>query len=390
MDRRQFVSLGAGAVSLALTSKTVVDVPVGEYTHTAPTRSVIPVVGDGTWVWTKPPEDQTGYLEPRPFELKVGVEITGRGNATNIQATTPVPLPLPEQAIDSASIDKFGCEADFRQLAPEAGQLLLAAPAIVKGQKLGASATIKLTLHKEYFAHEKDKFPQSQPRAPKDFAKQYLYDSPGIQTRAAELQELAKKVGGQIDHPWDKAKAFHAWVWENIRPQIGPYTSVVAALRDRVGDCEEHAAVFTALCRASQIPARLVWVPNHNWAEFYLADESGKGHWIPAHTSAYSWFGWTGVHELVLQKGDSIKVPEKGKPQRLLEDWMQWVGVRPTARWFAEFRPLPRAEGADVGPGARSKDAKGEWLIAGTHELDRYLRDGVDSAARVGLKLQRQ
>ena len=27
--------------------------------------------------------------------------------------------------------------------------------------------------------------------------------------------------------------------------------------------------MLVALCRAGGIPARLVWVPNHNWAEFY-------------------------------------------------------------------------------------------------------------------------
>ena len=105
-----------------------------------------------------------------------------------------------------------------------------------------------------------------------------------------QVKQLAAKIAGQIGHPWDKAKAFHDWVWNNIEARIGYYTSVVEAIRDRVGDCEERAAVFVALCRVSGIPARLVWVPNHNWAEFYLKDHQGKGHWIPSHTSAYSWF----------------------------------------------------------------------------------------------------
>jgi hypothetical protein len=354
----------------------------GEYRQLGPTRSLIPVVGDGRWVWTKPPEGQTGYLEPRPFELKVGIELTGRGNATGIQATTPVPVPLPEQQVERATVEKAGCLADFRRLAPQAGQLLLASPAIVKGQTIRAVATMRLTLSKSYHAFEKEQFPQQQPRISKQLASQYLHDSPGIQTRAGEVKDLANKIAGRMAHPWDKAYAFYKWVWENIRPQIGPYTSVLAAIDKRVGDCEERAAVFTALCRVSGIPARLVWVPNHNWAEFLVTDESGKGHWIPAHTSAYSWFGWTGVHELVLQKGDSIKIPEKRKPQRLMEDWMQWLGARPEARWFAELRPLPPNDDADAGPGARSKNERGEWVVAGTHKLDSYLRDGSQSAAR--------
>lgn len=388
MQRRRFLHAGAGALAGGLVGSAGIlqfsgSRQADEFTHVASTRSIIPVVGDGKWVWNKPPQDETGYLEPRPFALKVGIEITGRGNATGIKATTPVPLPLPEQSVDSATINKVGCLADFRRLTPEAGQLILAAPSVRKGQKIGAVGNIRLTLHKQYHGFEKEQFPKDLPRFPREFARQYLYDSPGIQVRAAEVKDLAKKVGGQIKHPWDKALAFHRWVWENIRSRVGRYTSVVAAIRDGVGDCEEHASVFVALCRASGIPARLVWVPNHNWAEFLLVDEGGKEHWIPAHTSCYTWFGWTGAHELVLQKGDSIDLPEKRKSQRLLEDWMQWVGVRPEARWWAQLRPLPLDEGADPGPGARDKDEKGEWVVVGNHELDAYLRDGARAASRL-------
>jgi hypothetical protein len=145
-------------------------------------------------------------------------------------------------------------------------------------------------------------------------------------------------------------------------------------LENRVGDCEEMAAVFVALCRSMSIPARLVWVPNHNWAEFYLEDEKGTGHWIPAHTACYSWFGWTGVHELVLQKGDRAYVPEQHKKIRLLEDWSQWSGGKPRSQFSAEIKPLPPSEGQDAGPGHRIKDKTGEWKVAGDHPLDRYAR----------------
>jgi hypothetical protein len=134
--------------------------------------------------------------------------------------------------------------------------------------------------------------------------------------------------------------------------------------------------VFVALCRASGIPARLVWVPNHNWAEFYLVDHAGEGHWIPSHTSAYSWFGWTGAHEMVLQKGDNVAVPEKSKAQRLLADWLQWSGSQPKVHFLASIKPVAASLADDAGPGARSKDAKGEWVLDGTHALDAYLRDG--------------
>ena len=82
---------------------------------------------------------------------------------------------------------------------------------------------------------------------------------------------------------------------------------------------------------------------------------------------------------MVLQKGDRISVPEKNKPQRLLADWMQWLGGKPEVNYFAELRPLPDRDGEDAGPGARSKDPRGKWLVSGKHRLDEYLRDGPRS-----------
>ena len=112
----------------------------------------------------------------------------------------------------------------------------------------------------------------------------------------------------------------------------------------------------------------------------------GQPHWIPAHTSCYPWFGWTGAHELVLQKGDKIPVPEKRRPLRLLADWMQWQGARPEVRYLAELRPIASEPNQDAGPGARSKDAKGEWVVVGKHSLDPYLRDGSRGLARAQLQ----
>jgi transglutaminase-like putative cysteine protease len=134
------------------------------------------------------------------------------------------------------------------------------------------------------------------------------------------------------------------------------------------------AGVFVALCRSVNIPARLVWVPNHAWAEFYLTDHDGLGHWIPAHTACYSWFGFTGAHELVLQKGDRLIVPQRGRQPRLLDDWMRWSGTKPKVRYVAEINPEPAVAGGEAGPGARRKDEKGEWLLVGKHAQDKYLR----------------
>ena len=374
--RRSMFVLGAAGVAGVFESRLPCRAPVSDQNGPTPdVRSLIPVVGDGKWVWTEAPENQTGYLEPRRYEATIGVELRGTGQTRELRATTTVPVELPEQRVEQTDIDAQGCQATLRRLTPSAGQLLLTAGGLSRGQTIVAAVRYSLTLFKAYQGFTKGRFPVAQ-QIPASLRTNYLGNSPGIQTHHRSVSKLATEVAGQIEHPWDKAKAYHEWVWSEIKPRVQYYTTVVTAIRDRIGDCEERAAIFVALCRASGIPARLVWVPNHNWAEFYLNDLDGQGHWIPAHTSAYPWFGWTGVHEMVLQKGDRVHVPEKRRPQRLLADWMQWQGRKPHVRYFAELKPQPNAPEGAPGPGTRSKDTKGEWLVAGNHALDRVLRDG--------------
>jgi len=376
MDRRRFLKLGLGAVVCGRVDALGSDQRdlQSEAMPAPPAFSVIPVVGDGKWIWTRPPQGETGYLEPRPFLLNIGIELVGQGNGTQIKATTPLPVDCPEQRLEGGQMKTRGCEAEVSDVGEYARQLCLYAPHIAPGQTISASIGYKATICKQYHNYQRGQFPQKQ-TVPADVQKQYLGDSPGIQTRNKEVRDLLRSLAGDLKHPWDLAEKFAAWIPSNIRPQIGSYTSVIAALEKRVGDCAEMSAVFVALCRAAGIPARLVWVPNHNWSEMYLVDNSGKGHWIPVHTACYSWFGWTGAHELVIQKGDRLRLPDRGSRFfRLQEDWMQWGGHRPSARYLAELTPQPAKIGEDPGPGARRKINSGEWKLVGNHPLDHYMR----------------
>ena len=337
------------------------------------THSVVPVVGDGRWTWNKPPADERGYLEPRSYRLKVGVQWEGTGSSNLLRATTPVPVDYPEQKIISQRLDTNGCEAQVRKLSEGAGELLVVANQLFAGQTISAIVEYELELRKQYHAYTADPFPAEQ-KVPTDVRRQYLQDSPGIESSAKVVRTLAQDLKKRHEHPWDQALAFFNWVRQNIQPQLGPYTSVSTALNTQRGDCEEMAGVFIALCRAVGIPARLVWVPNHAWSEFYLIDREGQGHWIPAHTACYLWFGYTGAHELVLQKGDRVQLPERRKQLRLMEDWMQWSGAKPRVRYAAELTPLPPKEGDDPGPGGRRKDEQGKWHLLGDHPLNRYTR----------------
>ncbi len=337
-----------------------------------PTHSVTPVVGDGRWIWRQPPAEDRGYLEPRAFELTTTIRWTGTGDAGELSATTVLPPAFDEQEILSSDISTDGCTAEVRALDAGASQLIAASPRIGAGQIIEASIRQQLRLYKSYFAYEREQFPTEQQLDP-SIAKSFLGNSPGIQLRGRRVRELAAQLGETALHPWDRARTFFEWTRANIRGQIGAYTSVDEALKNRVGDCEELAGVFIALCRVSGIPARLVWVPNHAWAEFYLVDRAGVGHWIPAHTAAYPWFGWTGVHEVVLQKGDRIRLPESNRSVRLLADWHRWIGAKPRVDFTAELKPLGETEDA-AGPGARQKQPDGRWALVRRHSADRWMR----------------
>jgi hypothetical protein len=275
-------------------------------------------------------------------------------------------------------IETEGCQAKLQAIGEGAAQLVLAAPALARGQTIRALARYRLTITKQYQGYERDRFPAEQPEPPSEIRKLYLNDSPGIQTSSTQMRRLSAELtaDGQ-QHPWELAESFCHWGREHIEPKRGAFIGVVNSLRRRTGDCEELAGIFVALCRSVGIPARLVWVPNHNWAEFYLTDEQGQGHWIPAHTSCYQWFGWTGVHELVIQKGDRLTVPHEKRLQRLIPDWAQWSGKRPLLRYIADLKPVAgQSVGDDVGPGARSKHATGEWKLVGEHPMNQYMRNG--------------
>jgi hypothetical protein len=379
MNRRKFLgrSLLTGGAALASSRWNLGATSSGSWQAEAnllpPAYTVIPVVGDGKWIWNEPPTDQTGFLEPRWYSLKVGIEIESTGSTGGVMATTPVPVDCPEQKLNEEQVKTSGCEASVRQLAPYSRQLVLAADELAPGQTISATAVYNLTAYKQYQNYQRDQFPAKQ-KFSADVRQAYLGDSTGIQTRAPQVRALLKKLVPATMHPWDQARKFVDWVRSNIKPQMGPYTSVLTALESLHGDCEEMSAVFVALCRAANIPARIVWVPNHNWAEFYLVDEKDQGHWIPVHTACYHWFGWTGAHELVLQKGDRITAPEKPTSYRLVKDWMQWQGRKPQVRYWAELEPLPPPEGKDAGPGARRKIETGEWQLIAKHTADRYMR----------------
>jgi hypothetical protein len=100
-------------------------------------------------------------------------------------------------------------------------------------------------------------------------------DDPAIVEKAAEIADGRTEL--------DKVKALTSWVFENLTKS--PTLSLPSArevLEQRVGDCNEHAVLFTALARSLEIPTRIATGLAYTGGRFYYHawPEVWVGRWL--------------------------------------------------------------------------------------------------------------
>ncbi|MCG6878125.1 MAG: transglutaminase-like domain-containing protein [Deltaproteobacteria bacterium] len=113
--------------------------------------------------------------------------------------------------------------------------------------------------------------------------KAFLSPEINIQSDDGALLKKVREIAGDEEDKRSVAQKLMAWVYENVEKR--PVVSVpdaLTVLETKVGDCNEHAVLLTALLRAAGIPARecvgIVYSDNrffyHAWTEAWL------GRWI--------------------------------------------------------------------------------------------------------------
>ena len=136
-----------------------------------------------------------------------------------------------------------------------------------------------------------------------------------------------------------------------------PTVSIPSArevLRTRVGDCNEHTALFVAMARAAGIPARiavgLAFVRGafyyHAWPEVYI-DEGSRGLWLPVDPT-FNQFPADATHVRLARGGldrQTAILPLVGRLKMTILD----VETAPDSE-----RPILAAAPADLGPARRS------------------------------------
>jgi hypothetical protein len=102
-----------------------------------------------------------------------------------------------------------------------------------------------------------------------------------VQSDDRNIREQAAKIIGKGKDALEAAKKLNTWVYEAISKQpVVSIPSAVEVLKQKVGDCNEHTTLYTALARAAGIPARMaagiVYMKNgfyyHAWPEVWLGE----------------------------------------------------------------------------------------------------------------------
>lgn len=265
--------------------------------------------------------------------FKVGAEITAsRGACRNVKAMVAVPLECPEQEVRIVEED-FSGEVDqvtYRDLGG-ARQMLITVPSLSSGAVARAVVTFEVRTKPVLPPDDNSTAKFSIPKKPARELRQFLMASPYIDARDGKVRTAAREAWESLSADatdWQRVEALYDYMLNHIRYTEGDDKSAVDTLRDGYADCYGRSAVFIAMCRANKVPARVVWVNKHCYAEFYLEDETGTGTWFPIESAGSRAFGEMPLARPILQKGDNFRVPErKGERLRYATDFITGVPV---------------------------------------------------------------
>jgi transglutaminase-like putative cysteine protease len=259
--------------------------------------------------------------EATTSQWRFGVTIRAVGGpASGIRATLPVPMDWPEQQVKIIREEKSPGVGSVTYATLDGGvkQMQVNIPRLAAGGEASANLTLEITKRQILAPDETSGY--AIPARPGQLSK-YLGKSPYIESTDPKIRSLAAELTAGKAGGWDQAAAVFDWVRANVKyefaEQIKP---AVAALNDGKGDCEELSSLVIALCRASKIPSRAVWVPGHCYPEFALIDGKGQTHWFPCQAAGGDrQFGSMVEDRPILQKGDNFRVPGQREPQRYVQ-----------------------------------------------------------------------
>lgn len=109
----------------------------------------------------------------------------------------------------------------------------------------------------------------------------YLQPAEKIEAAAPEIIAKAKELAAGRKDAREVVQALTTWTADWLKDTVDDGGSALVSLKDRTGNCQTHARLYTALARAAGIPSRFVsglvyqngkGFLYHSWAESFLGD----------------------------------------------------------------------------------------------------------------------
>lgn len=272
--------------------------------------------------------------------LKVGMVVTAQGGTCRgILGTAPVPIEWPEQKVRivNEDISPSVKNITYRMVGTTVKQMVASMPVIAGGQESRAVVTFEVKRSSLKPPEDTTIFVMPDTKKLKPDVRISLAPSPYIESNHATIRTLAKELTAGKTSAWERVEAIYDGTRERVKYVNGDIKGALQALKDGTGDCEELTSLFIALCRASDVPARVVWVPGHCYPEFYLEDKEGKGYWFPCEAAGNRIFGGITEQRPILQKGDNFQVPEKPRERvRYVSEHLTGAGGTPQVRFISQ------------------------------------------------------
>jgi hypothetical protein len=282
---------------------------------------------------------------PRPDKevvekWQIGMVVTAAsGTCGGLVGTVTLPVDWPEQKVSVVAEDFSPfVTSHTERMVGAVKQLVLTIPELPAGEEARAVVTVEIRRRSLLPPDDPGIFVKvSSKKLHKDI-RVYLGPSPTIETQNGNIKALAKKLAKKSagKSAWEHVETIHRWVRENVRHEDGKSQGAAHALKARAAEHEDLTALFIALCRASEIPARTVWVPKFCYPEFYLEDADGEGYWFPCQLIGEEIFGGTTEQRPIWQKGDNFRVPERPRAERYIPPTLDGKGGNPQVTFLRD------------------------------------------------------
>ncbi len=270
--------------------------------------------------------------EPATSKWQAGLVVrAGNGACRGIVGTAAVPIDWPEQQVIVADEEITPtAKMSYRAVGATAKLMVVSIPFLQPREEGRALVTLEVRRSSQLPPEDTSGYTVAPERKLERSVRPYLGPSPQIENRHPRIQKLARELASPGHKGWEHVAAIFDWVRNNVKKTTGKNVGAAAAITTGQGTHEDIASAFIALCRASGIPARTVWVPAYCYAEFYLFDAEGKGHWFPADVAGNAELGASTETRPILFKGDNYRPPHDDNDiQRFPAEYLTGKGGSP-------------------------------------------------------------